>query len=281
MTLRTPDDEETAALIAEQIALRWRTAELNRRVVDESLTRAWSGPLVDLDTNVRLCRDLGALLLPAVLREYLAAPRDSGEPNATLVVAPAPELGLVPWDLLTVRDDARLLERAVVRGGISPATVADLALPAAPDEPDLPGLLVVDPAGGRQDDPVPLYPDGLPDAWTTAERAHRGDVVSSRYEPSRGCSRTRLGALLREDRWGRFVFHGHVASLDALSPTAAALVLAGEPHGDPPVCTSDGRALEEPAATHRLSARVWLHRPQQWPLPRRVGIIACQADDAG
>ena len=281
MTLRTPDDEETAALIAEQIALRWRTAELNRRAVDESLTRAWSGPLVDLDTNVRLCRDLGALLLPAVLREYLAAPRDSGEPEATLVVAPAPELGLVPWDLLTVHDDARLLERAAVRGGISPATVADLALPAAPDEPDLPGLLVVDPAGGRQDDPVPLYPDGLPDAWTTAERAHRGDVVSSRYGPSRGCSRTRLGALLREDRWGRFVFHGHVASLDALSPTAAALVLAGEPHGDPPVCTSDGRALEEPAATHRLSARVWLHRPQQWPLPRRVGIIACQVDDAG
>ena len=30
-----------------------------------------------------------------------------------------------------------------------------------------------------------------------------------------------------------------------------------------------------------LSARVWLHRPQQWPLPRRVGIIACQVDDAG
>ena len=40
--------------------------------MDESLTRAWSGPLVDLDANARLCRELGALLLPAVLREYLA-----------------------------------------------------------------------------------------------------------------------------------------------------------------------------------------------------------------
>jgi hypothetical protein len=274
MTLGTPDDEERAALIIEQIALRWRTAELNRAAVDESLTRAWSGPLVDVDANVRLCRELGALLLPAVLREYLAAQRDGGEPTATVVVAPAPELGLVPWDLLTVQHDVRLLERAFVRGGISPATVADLALPAAPDAPDLPGLLVVDPTGGRPGDPVPLYPGGLPDVWTAAERARRGD------EPHRDCSRARLGTLLRENRWGRFVFHGHVSSVDALSPTAAALVLADDRTDDPPVCTPDGRALEETTATHRLSARVWLHRPQQWPLPRRVGIIACQADDA-
>ena len=64
-----------------------------------------------------------------------------------------------------MHDDVRLLERAVVRGGISPATVADLALPAAPDQSDLPGLLVVDPApGGRRDDPVPICPDGLPEA---------------------------------------------------------------------------------------------------------------------
>lgn len=140
----------------------------------------------------------------------------------------------------------------------------------------MPGLLVVDPTGGHHDDPVPLYPDGLPDAWITTERARRGD------ETHRDCSRARLGTLLRENRWGRFVFHGHVASRDALSPTAAALVLADDRTVDPPVCTPDGRALEEPTATHRLSARVWLHRPQQWPLPRRVGIIgACQADDAG
>lgn len=274
MTLGTPDDAEKASLIVEQIALRWRTAELNRAAVDESLVRAWSGPLVDLDANVGLCRELGALLLPPVLLEYLAAPRKPGAPAATVVVAPAPELGLVPWDLLTVHHDVRLLERAVVRGGISPATVADLALPAAPDAPDLPGLLVVDPTGGRHD-PVPLYPNGLPDGWTAAERAHRG------YELHRDCSRARLATLLRDRQWGRFVFHGHVASVDALSPTAAALVLADDRTGDPPVCTPDGRALEEPTATHRLSARVWLHRPQQWPLPRRVGIVACQADDAG
>jgi hypothetical protein len=78
------------------------------------------------------------------------------------------------------------------------------------------------------------------------------------------------------------VFHGHVTTADAQSPTAAALVLAHDPDDpDPPVTTPDGRALEESAATDRLSARIWLHLPQRWPMPRRVGIIACQADDAG
>jgi len=181
MTLRTLDDEESAALITEQIVLLTRTAELHKRAVAESLMRAWSGPLVDLDANTRLCREVGTLLLPAVLREYLAAvPADPGQPTTTVVVAPAPELGFVPWDLLIIADDVRLIERAVVRGGISPATVADLALRAAPDEPDRPGLLVIDPASGRSGDPVPLYPNRLPDAWTAAERSGRGDVVNGR-----------------------------------------------------------------------------------------------------
>lgn len=287
MTLRPLTDEETVALLDEQITLRWRTAESNRRAVAESLERAWSGPLVDHEANTRLCQDLGSLLLPAVLREYLTAARNDTTGSATtVVVAPAPQLGLVPWDLLTVHDDVRLLERAAVRGGISPATVADLALPAAPDEPDRPGLLVIDPARrGRHDDPVPLYPDGLPDAWTTTDRSRRGDVINSARpapaDSAGGCTRAELATLLGTGRWGRFVFHGHVATVDALSPTAAALVLADDAHPDPPVHTPDGRALEEPRATHRLSARVWLHRPGQWPMPRRVGIVACQADDAG
>jgi hypothetical protein len=50
----------------------------------------------------------GTATLTVTSSEYLAAPRDSGEPTATLVIAPAPELGLIPWDLLTVHDDVRL-----------------------------------------------------------------------------------------------------------------------------------------------------------------------------
>ena len=39
--------------------------------------------------------------------------------------------------------------------------------------------------------------------------------------------------------------------------------------------------MEDPRETSRLSARVWPHEPRRWPLPHRVGFIACQADDAG
>ncbi len=264
-------DDERAALLVEQIDLGLRSAALHRAAVINSLDRAWTGPLVDPDTNKHLCRDLGGLLLPAVLREYLADPT----PATTVVIAGAPELGQVPWDLLTLDDDdTRLIERAMLRGGISPATLADLARPAAADRPDLPGLLAIDPAAGHgRDDPVPIYPDGLPDTWTTPER--HAVIAGS------GCTRGQLATLLQAQPWGRFVFHGHVSAGDALSPTSAALVLSPRTeHPEPPVTTDDGRALEEPGSTSRLSARVWLHDPQRWPMPRRVAFIACQADDA-
>ena len=211
-------DDERAALLVEQIDLGLRSAARHRAAVISSLDRAWTGPLVDPDTNKHLCRDLGGLLLPAVLREYLADPDPA--PATTVVIAGAPELGQVPWDLLTLDDgDTRLVERAVLRGGISPATLADLARPAAADRPDLPGLLAIDPAVGHgRGDPVPIYPDGLPDTWTAPER--HAVIAGS------GCTRGQLATLLQAQPWGRFVFHGHVSAGDALSPTAAALVLS-------------------------------------------------------
>ena len=101
---------------------------------------------------------------------------------------------------------------------------------------------------------MPIYPHGLPESWNKPERSIRGDVIIARPQTSAsavvggdpGCSRRRMGTLLREARWGRFVFHGHVTTADAQSPTAAALVLAHDPDDpDPPVTTPDGRALEE------------------------------------
>jgi hypothetical protein len=289
----TANDEKIAALLAEQIGLAFDAGRLNREAVMASLDRAWSGPLVDPDANRRLCHEL-VVLLPDVLREFLAAATTTATP-ATVVIAPSPELGLVPWELLPVDDDVRLIERAAVRGGISPATVAHLALPAAEDRPDLPGLLILDPAGQAEGgDTLPIYPGGLPAQWAAAERAARGDVIVGRRPPEphdgsadgdradQGCSRGQLSHLLHSRAWGRLVFHGHVSAGDALSPTAAALLLTPDPDGaEPPVVTDDGRALEQANGTSQLSARVWLYSPQRWPMPRRVAFIACQADDAG
>ena len=100
----------------------------------------------------------------------------------------------------------------------------------------------------------------------------RGDVLD------RACSRARLGSLLREN-WWRGSSSTATSPWSTPCPPAAALVLAADADDEPPVSTPDGRALEEPTATHRLSARVWLHRPQQWPVPRRDHRL--QADDAG
>jgi hypothetical protein len=284
-------EQERAALLAEQIDLAFRAGALHRAATQSSLTRAWSGPLVDPDANRRLCHDL-AVLLPDVLREFLTAPTTTAA--VTVLVAPAPELGLVPWELLPLEGDVRLIERAAVRGGISPATVADLALPAAPDRPHLPGLLVLDPAvdTSGDGDPVPIYPRGLPHLWTSTARESAGDVLVGRTpgqpgpgdceQRAPGLSRGQLSRLLQSRSWGRLVFHGHVSAGDALSPTAAALHLARDPDGpEPPITTTDGRALEQPGSTAQLSARVWLHSPHRWPMPRRVAFIACQADDAG
>ena len=49
MTLTSPTEEESATLLAEPIALGFRSASMNRAAVTSSLARAWSGPLVDHD----------------------------------------------------------------------------------------------------------------------------------------------------------------------------------------------------------------------------------------
>lgn len=291
--------EQAAALAADQLALRLREAKLKHAAVLDSVERAWTGPLTDQTTNSDLFRELGQRLLPPVLREYLACcddPRD--DPSTTVVVAPGPELGQVPWELMSVTGTERLVERTVLRGGISPATVADLALPPAPDAPEQPGLLLLDPAvRQRGSGAVPIYPGGVPAEWSDPDRADRRDSVVGRTWsipdtaplPARdaggdrlGCTRAELADLLGSRTWGRFLFHGHVSSADRLSPTAAALVLHDDPAArEAPARTADGRALEEAGDTADLSARIWLHEPDRWPMPRRVAFIACQSDDAG
>ncbi|MGY1608751.1 CHAT domain-containing protein [Geodermatophilus sp. SYSU D00700] len=315
------DDDGHEAYWSTLFDIGQQLADLEVSAVAESLQRAWVGPLVDPAANSELCAGLGQLLLPDVLREYLAAPTADGAaastPSAgrspavdaagdeapasapradrlgvpTVVIAPGPDLGAVPWELLTVDGmDRRLVEVARVRGGISPASLVDLPLPAAPHRPQGPVLRVMDPSRSRSRPTVlPIYPELVPDAWRRRFDSAAGDVLAGGSVEDaaagrlRGCSRQQFSALLTEGAWSRLLFLGHVSVSDELSPTAAALEF------DPdlrswadrrPMQTDDGRLLERPRHTHALSARVWLHAPQRWPLPRRVAFIACQADDS-
>lgn len=274
------NDTDVAQTLADLIAAELRRRNLNAAAVNDSLSRAWAGPLVDPSMNTRLFAALGELLLPDLLREYLTALAPHERESTTLVIAPGPELGLVPWELLVVNDDDRLIEFASLRGGISPATVADLALPAAPDRPEAPGLAVLDAAGRRSPEGLrSIYPHGIPDGWQRGDDANV-PATGTGPDAAAGLTRTALSAALGSRDWGRLLIHGHVTPGDLLNPSASALVFAPSP-GDETVTTADGRALEDPRRTHLLTARAWLAAPRRWPMPRRVGIIACQADDAG
>ncbi|TFV53908.1 CHAT domain-containing protein [Geodermatophilus sp. DF01-2] len=309
-----PDQDEHEAYWSALFDIGQQLADLEVTAVAESLQRAWTGPLVDPAANRDLCAGLGRLLLPAVLREYLTAPSaataasgegapelsDEAPPSPpqrsvpdvpTLVIAPGPDLGAVPWELLTVDDtDRRLVEVARVRGGVSPASLVDLPLPAAPHRPQGPVLRVVDPSRSRtRPTALPIYPEQLPDAWRDRHDPARGDVLAggSDEDAAAGrlprCSRQQFSALLTEGSWSRLLYLGHVSVSDELSPTAAALEFDPDLRSwadRQPMQTDDGRLLERPRHTHALSARVWLHAPQRWPLPRRVAFIACQADDS-
>ena len=168
--------------VAQRIAIYKELAALEQREFRASLERAWSGPLVERTANCGLFERLGTLLLPAVLREYLASFEPTETPATTVVVAPGPDLGQIPWELLTVRDDdTRAVEVALIRGGLSPASLVNLARPAARDVPGGPALRIVDPTGvSRSAEASPIYPHGVPQSWTIDHRSLAAGVPKSR-----------------------------------------------------------------------------------------------------
>ncbi|WP_327745152.1 CHAT domain-containing protein [Streptomyces europaeiscabiei] len=267
-----PDGVKAVARLLE-IAVRLRSER------NEAKRRAWNGPLVDRTANRDLFGKLGLLLLPPVLRAYLASFRPQETPMTTVVIAPGPELGRIPWELLALReeDDLRAVEVASIRGGLSPASLVDLARPAANENAGGAALRIVDPTADDQaEDAPPIYPAGLPTRWTSESDRKRETV-------SRGCTREQFGELLNQREWARVLFFGHVESGDAVSPTTSALrfstaVQTGTDRQ--PLRADDGRVLESGEEAHALSARVWLHAPNRWPMPRRVALIACEADDS-
>ncbi|WFE58559.1 tetratricopeptide repeat protein [Micromonospora sp. WMMD712] len=254
---RGDDPASTASAIATRIELLGDRAV----VLGAAARRAWTGAMVDPAGNLALFRELGGILLPQELRDRL---RTAHAADTTLVVAPGPGLSGVPWELLVVDDDhdVRLVERATVLGGVSPAMLVNLARPASRAGGGR-AVRVVDPtAAGSRTGGGRIYPDGVPEAWRS--RTGDGDALLGAGAAG-GCSPAELSAALQSQEWSRLVFVGHASATDPAMPTSAGLELAG-----------DGETGDS-----RLTAGQWLRDPTRWPAPRRVGFVACQSDDAG
>lgn len=214
----------------------------------------WGGPLAHPASEVDAAVMLGEALLPASLRRGLLAADAS---RTTLTVATRGWLASVPWEALSLTYDGsvRVVERARVLGGLSPAIAANRAVTAPPSDPRAPGLAIVDP-GPPVGTPQPLFPAGYP-----TEITGPGGIECVDLPTEAGVSTADLTALLLRRHLSRLFYFGHVLAAPSSAPSTAALVL------------SLGRSLD------LLTARAWIAEPHRWPVPERVALIGCTGSD--
>lgn len=219
----------------------------------------WDGPLADPHEELALARELGAIL-PLALRDALAA---EDVATHTLTIATRGWCAAVPWDALVVdAADTRLLERCRILVEAHPLAAIDRyqvghrPLPG-PGEPD--GLAVLDPGPVIDDDPAlaPLYPAGPP-----PELRSLGGPANHVLAEAAGLDSHRFGELLRQRRWSRLLYAGHISPGSMQDPGNVALVLS-----------------EQQVGPDLLSAYRWLEQPGIWPAPERVALIGCGSGD--
>lgn len=219
----------------------------------------WASPLTRADDEQHASRTLGGALLPTTLRKALLQDSDPARPD-TVTVATRGWLAGIPWDILALDpgsgsvDGPRLLERAVVVGGLSPVISATRARSAPDIHCGAPGYAVVDP--GPLHGPLGcLYPTGIP-AGFTAQLTALGDAHAGQ-----GTSREELAFQLHQNA-ARLLYVGHIRSAPDGS-AAGSLVLRGT----------------TPITPDYLTPRQWLASPDHYPAPPRVAFIGCSSDD--
>jgi|JI10StandDraft_1071094.scaffolds.fasta_scaffold06934_5 hypothetical protein len=249
-------------VIEDGVALR-QAANTQYPVVDagpgaDGRAGLWASALTRPDDELRVASLLGKGLLPERLRASLLSRRSSGAVDA-VTVATRGWLAGIPWDIVAL-DDAgtRLIDRAVVTGGLSPAMAASRSRVAPTLDLTSPGYAVVDqgPVTGLTKQ---LYPSGLPRRLVSQLRA-ADDGYS---EPGVGLTADQFAYALHRAP-SRLLYLGHVRAGRQGTPAAAALVLSG-------------RTVEDPEL---LTARRWLADPGRWPCPARVALIGCSSDDS-
>lgn len=223
------------------------------RAAELSAAQALSGVLITRHSEWRLTSKLGALLIPPPLRDALLA-GDPDSPEHTVVVAGGPDLAQVPWELLALSPEVRLIERARVRAAFSPTLTT--GHPSPPREGGAGNVLAVIDAS-----PPDLYLYDHP-----AVGIHNARWVQMGREPGRlhlgpdysdrGCATELSAALTAGPR--RLLVFGHLVAGRAEAPQEARFLLE-EGH---------------------VTARQILREPHTWPMPERVALIGCHSNDA-
>lgn len=274
-----------------------------------------NGPLANRESEAVLARRLAEAVLPARLRSQILARARSGE-RVRVRVTPSPRLARVPFELLALEGDRRLIEVADIRYD-PPSTVhVDRGRTPPPggwgEVKHLPVLYVVDPVL-----PPSLNAEGGDAQTLTLARARRvwADRLADRVVAGRALSTGTDGGqavphvhaelarhgsaedpglreLLRTDH-SRLFYFGHVSS-DPDEPGSAALHLHDTNDNTWGMAeVPGGRAAHRPLnaldlllgtllapsselGTPRSPAPDRVAGHEIWPMPTRVAVIACE-----
>jgi tetratricopeptide (TPR) repeat protein len=276
--------ELTEPLERFKAALPSSEIETSNQAADSTETSA----LANREQEFALARDLGAILVPAPLRDRLLA----AEPACplSLIVAPTPQLGQVPFALLglhnaahsdtgtafcevqrntvadmkgqagEVADWPRLGERAVLRLGLSVPLLEVIASRPQVERDFRKVAAVIDPGGWL----LFMGTDLL--TWVPSARWIDNVLTRPEHEqalkhlkiPCHVATKGALAQMLQGTDAGVLAYVGHADAGTQDVPANACLTL------------HDGT----------FSAAEWLYQAEQYPAPSRVALLGCSSSGA-
>lgn len=217
-----------------------------RALPQESGDLGFHGALTDATREAALMTEISGVLLPDELRCQLLACAEKNLP-LHVRVAPTPLAAAVPWGLLPVDAERRLLDIADV-SWIAPILPRDVA----PENP-------------RSDAPLPETPRAL----------HVIDPIQMRGRVMGAEERAALAAHDQEAMTAPPRF-GAADLATALQNGISRLLLVGHTHNGGSAPTT-GFILSDLAhgASDALTAEEIIAEPTRWPMPPRVAVLAC------
>ncbi|HMR47836.1 MAG TPA: CHAT domain-containing protein [Arachnia sp.] len=214
-----------------------------------AVRRSLRGGLTVPKTEARIMRALSQALLPAQLREEIQHCIDSGA-WLRVQVAPSPQAAAVPWGLLFLDDNRRLLDVADITW-LAPVLLRDLGDSEAP--------AAATPDATRAPSPLHIIDPSL--AWEKQLFNDLSEIDGFLGEHAVGERReVTSGGLSKALKDGptRFYFLGHCS---------------------PPSQRSDstGMVLSNPGSSFQdsLTADELMKDPGRWPMPSRAAVVAC------
>ncbi|MGJ7442928.1 CHAT domain-containing protein [Aquipuribacter sp. MA13-6] len=231
-------------------------AEMDWRVMRGKLARG-------REDEAKLAHRLGRSFIPAELRDELSRRANGSESRLKLVIAPAPELGWVPWSLFAVTvsnrvlvDSTRLVELADWVLAPSATVLAESSRRSVGPAPV--ALAILDTTNSS------IFP-ALPAARSIHERLQPECVVigGDHWAPGPRVSKTQLiDDISRLGSSKGLLFGCHATVGSANNPSGGALVLGEREDGSPIKLT----ALEVLKANGN-------------DFPGQVSLLACDASD--